>query len=104
MLYCFPLVYMIYIVIRKIKMKDLQNAIVGAAWLQALLVFFLATFFNPYMNAAIGISCYSLAISCFAVIDIGDGREFLISTKAGNESENFKVHIAEPTQKRKRKL
>ena len=85
--YCFPLIYMVYIVMRKIMIKDFKNLIIGTAWLTALSVFFLVTFFNPYMNSALGIACYSLAISCFAVIDTGDGSEFLLSTKKSDKSK-----------------
>ena len=92
--YCFPIIYMAYFAIRKIIMKDIKNSIIGTTWLTALSVFFIITFFNPYMNSTLGIACYSLAISCFAMIDSGKGKELIPTAKACNAPEIKDSHMS----------
>ena len=69
LLYYFPIGYIAYVLLRKRNLTDDINLILcGLACLSGLSVFIAITYFNPYMNASIGISCYSLTIGCFGLL------------------------------------
>ena len=69
LLYYFPIGYMIFVLLKRRKSADdISLVLVGVACLSGLAVFLAATFFNPYMNASIGISFYSIAIGCFGLL------------------------------------
>ena len=65
LLYCFPVAYMFFILLKEWKKGDRQITKLRIAWLCALSAFLVITYFNPYMNAVLGISCYSIAIACY---------------------------------------
>lgn len=68
LLYYFPVIYMIYIIIVKQRKYDKKMILLGITWLSGLIAFLVVTYFNPYMNASLGISCYSITIGCFSLI------------------------------------
>ena len=76
-LYCFPLIYMLFIIARECKRRRFERLLLASIWIAGLLVFFTITYYNPYMNAALGIICYSMAISCS--LWLAAGEAFLIN-------------------------
>jgi hypothetical protein len=68
-LYYFPILYMIYFIIFLLKNKQQEQVLLGILLLCSLMTFLIVTFFNPYMNAAIGISFYSIIIGYFYILN-----------------------------------
>jgi len=64
-LYYMPIAYMVLILLRQFKKSG--SVSISIAWLCSLAAFMAITYFNPYMNAVLGISCYSIVIACFTL-------------------------------------
>ena len=65
LLYYFPIGYMGFQLIQAKKRKDTEWSLILIGCFCGLTAFIAATYFNPYMNASIGISCYSICIAAF---------------------------------------
>ncbi len=65
LLYLFPVGYMVYILLRGWRKSDKQLVLLHITWISGLAAFLFASYFNPYLNAALGISCYSIVIGYF---------------------------------------
>lgn len=72
LLYYFPFLYMLYILIRELclrkKCDEISNErlnILSMSFL-AVLTFVIVTYFNPYMNAALGIATYVVSMAVFS--------------------------------------
>lgn len=65
LLYYFPIVSMVYMLVRSRKSRDIEQKLLNTIWIVSILVFISATYFNPYMNSSLGICCYSIAVACF---------------------------------------
>ena len=76
LLYLIPLIGMCIYLIRSFK-KSNDNKLRISAWLAILLGFLSFSWFNPYMNAALGILFYCCVIAVFSLVDkdkLTDGK------------------------------
>lgn len=67
-LYLMPILAMLVMLVKRGR-KDTKSGILVANWISVLLGIATSSYFNPYMNAALGVLCYCcvMAVSCFAL-------------------------------------
>lgn len=76
-LYLLPIGLILLTFFRVLIIKQNQMILLGIVGVCGLFAFLVSSYFNPYMNAALGISCYAVALGCFHRIscEIRDNKQ-----------------------------
>lgn len=72
LLYCFPMITSVLTLIKQFKKKTQfakSELYLSVAAISAVFAFFVVTWFNPYMNSSIGISCYATVLGIISCVN-----------------------------------
>ena len=68
-LYIAPILMMLYVVLKDLKIMEKESAMICAVWMAGLLGIVAFSYFNPYLNGSNGITVYCCTIGVFSAIN-----------------------------------